>query len=179
MSIKKIVKWTFIVFIALIIVAAIFGGGNNQETSTSTSVSNSNEKSSNTPQIYKIGEPVTVGERTYVVNRVSSASTIGDSILEEKASGIYLIVDLTIENIGKESGNFMTSDVTVYDEQDRKFQSATVLGLKNALVFDQIQPGLKKTGYVAFDVPPGSTLRLKLSEGGFGSKAEYVNLGTI
>lgn len=178
MNIKKIVKWTIITLVALILIAAIFGGTDNQKTSNSNSASTSSDKTEKM-HIYKIGEPISVGERTYIVNSIKTAPAIGNEIFEEKASGIYLIVDLTIENIGKESGNFMSSDVTIYDDQDRKFQSATILGLKNALVFDQIQPGLKKTGNIAFDVPPGSKLRLKVSEGGFGSKAEYVDLGTI
>lgn len=50
---------------------------------------------------HKIGETVKVGDVEYVVNSKSTTKTVGSEYLNKTANGTYLIVNVTVKNVGK------------------------------------------------------------------------------
>lgn len=151
-----------------------------QTTTTQTTTTTTEPVQEDTERVYKIGEPVTVGERTYTVNSVTSRKSFDQGYGGPSASGIYAIVDITVENIGQQSGNLMSTDVVALDTENREYSQAILAGyVDNTLDFAQIQPGLKKQGNIGFDVPQNVPLRLKVTEGGFGSKYAIIDIGSV
>jgi Domain of unknown function (DUF4352) len=182
--------------VLLFIVAGMLGSGNksssNQDrsqtpatTTPATSDQNTGATPTATPEatptIYKIGNRVVVGGRAYTVTNVRTASTLGDQYLNVQADGMFVIVDMTIETLEKETTQMMNTDVKIFDSQGRTFEDATKadMYIKNDLFLKQLQPGLPSSGEIAFDVPKGITANLQVSEGGFGTKTELISLGKI
>jgi signal peptidase I len=179
-KITKIVLGIVAVFIFLFILG--LSGGNTSEKQTSVASDSSEVNSASaeaSPQVYKVGDRVVVGERAYTVNNVKTASMVGDEYVNAKATGIYVIIDMTIENLGKESSTMGTNDVKLMDSEGRTFESDTKawVYLKDNILLKQIQPGLPVHGETIFDVPQGIKCGLQVSEGGFGSEKELIALG--
>jgi hypothetical protein len=150
-------------------------------TSATTSTPTTISTPTTTPTIYKIGDRVVVGGRAYTVNSVRTASTVGDQYSNAKANGIFVIVDLTIETLEKESTQMSSNDIKIVDSQGRTFDYSIdgSVQMKDDLFLKQLQPGLPAHGETVFDVPKGITANLQVSEGGFGDKTELISLGTI
>jgi hypothetical protein len=120
------------------------------------------------PTVYKFGERVVVGDFAYTFNNLTSADQIGTTIFGTfsgvKADGIFIILDVTIENVGKESETLYSSTIKIIDDQNRKYEHdispetywdmyyADKAGAKS-FTFEQMQPGLPKRGVVIFDIP--------------------------
>ena len=78
----------------------------------------------------------------------------------EKADGIFIILDVEVENTGKSAKYLMDSYLKLVDEQGREFSpnSVAAIYLKpqgSALMFEQVNPGITKKGKIVFDVPAG------------------------
>lgn len=179
-KITKIVLGVVAVFFFLFILG--LSGGNTSEKQTQVASDSSEADSASaeaTPQVYKVGDRVVVGERAYTVNSVRTAQMVGDQYLNAQATGIFVIVDMTIENLGKESSTMSTNDVKLIDSEGRTFESDTKawVYIKDNLLLKQIQPGLPVHGETIFDVPKGIKCGLQVSEGGFGSEKELIALG--
>ena len=76
-----------------------------------------------TPTIYNIGDRVVVGDMAYTVTNVRKANSVGDKYLGDEADGIFVIINMKIENLGKESKTISTSYVQIVDSQGRTFDS--------------------------------------------------------
>jgi hypothetical protein len=134
-----------------------------------------------TAETYKVGDKVVVGDRAYTITDVRTASSVGDDFTKQTASGIFVIVTMTVENIGKESSTMSSSDAKIIDSEGRTFESDTEAwsALKENILLKQIQPGLPVTGQTIFDVPKGITANLQVSEGIWGTDTKLISLGTI
>jgi hypothetical protein len=178
----KIAIGIFVLFFLLIVLL-----GSGDSSNTGKQVQNQAKTDQTTPAttestaaVYKVGDRVVVGERAYTITNVRTASSIGDDFTKKEATGIYVIVTMTIENIGKETGTMSTNDVKIIDSQGRTFESdsSAWASLKDNILLKQIQPGLPVKGETIFDVPKGITCNLQVSEG-WGSKKALISLGTI
>src|SRR5690606_1080135 len=78
-----------------------------------------------TPETYKVGDRVVVGERAYTITDVRTASSVGDDFTKQTATGIFVIVTMNVENIGKESATMSSTDVKIIDSEGRTFESDT------------------------------------------------------
>lgn len=114
---------------------------------------------SSEPEFYYAGDRVEVGNFAYTINSYYTTDRIGQDIagtfMGEKADGVFLVLDVTIENIARESKTLWSSYIKVIDDQERTFEhdSTAEIYLDESFSFEQIQPGLPKTGKVVFDVP--------------------------
>jgi predicted metal-dependent phosphotriesterase family hydrolase len=110
-----------------------------------------------------------------------TASSVGDEYTKQTASGIFVIVTMTVENIGKESATMSTSDAKIIDSEGRTLESDTEAwsALKENILLKQIQPGLPVMGQTIFDVPKGITANLQVSNGILGTDTKLISLGTI
>lgn len=199
---NKIIKIILGVFVLLVIVGLFGSGGNNTSNdSTSNQVGSSGDNTSNvntsnqvqepattseaavkqTPETYKVGDRVVVGERAYTITDVRTASSVGDDFTKQTATGIFVIVTMNVENIGKESATMSSTDVKIIDSEGRTFESDTEawIALKENILLKQIQPGLPVVGQTIFDVPKGITANLQVSSGIWGTDTKLISLGTI
>jgi hypothetical protein len=169
----------FLVFLLLIFAsagaAADVASNNNDDTNPSSSSATVNE-----PTYYSVGDKVTVGDIAYTVNDARTASSVGNSFASEQADGIFIIVDLTIENMGDESADISSSYIKVIDSQGRTFESdeGAWIYLDNNLLFKQLQPGLPTNGQTIFDVPEGESFILEVTDSFWGSNTKYITLGS-
>lgn len=51
----------------------------------------------------KIGDAIQVGDVIFTVTKVSSANTVGDQYLSQEAHGKYLILNVSVKNVGKKA----------------------------------------------------------------------------
>lgn len=142
----------------------------------------------------QIGERAVVDNLAYVVNsavkmdsikseNASLVSLLSSSPSDEvTAEGVFIVINLTIENIGNESKNLYISRLNIVDSLGRKFSSLGKAESAYGGKIDfgkQLQPGLPVHGTKVFDIPKNST-GLKLEVGSsslFSSKAVDIALG--
>lgn len=185
---NKIIK-IIVGFFALLIIIGLLSGGDTSDSSKSNvaqesgvaSESTSEAVAEATPETYNIGDRVVVGERAYTITDVRTASSVGNDYSKQTATGIFVVVTMTVENIGKESATMSTGDVKIIDSEDRTFESDTEAwtALQENILLKQIQPGLPVTGQTIFDVPKGITANLQVSDGIWSTETKLISLGTI
>jgi len=115
-------------------------------------------------KVYSVGDTIQAGDFKWKIVRSSTATEIGEDLagtfFGEKADGIFIIVDVEVENTGKSANYLMDSYLKLIDDQGREFSadSAAAFYLKpqgSALMFEQVNPGITKKGKIVFDVPVG------------------------
>jgi hypothetical protein len=107
--------------------------------------------------------PARDGKFEFTVTKLECGKTsVGDSILAEKAQGQFCIVSLTVKNIGKEAQTFDGSSQKAYDAKNTQYSNDTAAELainNNSQTFlEQINPGNSVKGQLVFDVPKGTKL---------------------
>ena len=133
---------------------------------------------------YKLGERFEWGGYAYTFHEAKKANEIGSTILGtflgEKADGFFIIFDVSIENIGKETDYYLGDRIQIIDDKERVYDSddfAAIYLEDGQFLFDQLQPGLPKRGKIVFDVPKGIRGITRISNGGlFSEKYVYVSL---
>jgi hypothetical protein len=137
------------------------------------------EEDANT-NTYKIGDRVVVGDLAYTVQQTKTANMLGDQYLNTKPAGVYILVDMKIENLGKSSTTLSTDYVKIQDDQGRTFESDNKawIYLKDNILLKQVQPGLPVNGETVFDVPTGGTYYLVVTDGIFSTKTAKIILGS-
>ncbi len=162
-------------FIFSILIGFIFGSNN----------SGTNASSTQQAQNSKIGDRVIAGDFAYTFTGMTTSKQIGDylsdgTFLGKKADGKFIILDVTIENVGKQSEDILIgSNVKIIDDQGRKFEHDTMAEIylkAEAFTFTQLQPGLPKSGKIVFDVPENLNGKIELSTGLWSSDYKYVLL---
>lgn len=131
------------------------------KTTQTTDTGSSKVENQKIPQAYKLGDRVLVGDFAYTVHNYTVTNEIGTYIMGdfmgEKADGIFIILDVSIENIAKESKTILGDNIAVIDDQGRRYehdlQAELYLPKHDGLNVAQMQPGLPKRGKIVFDVP--------------------------
>ncbi len=151
------------------------------ETQSETTQANEQAQVKAEPVSYNIGDRVTVGDRAYTITNIRTTAFVGDEYTKTTATGVYVLVTMTIENTGKESDTMSSGDLKIVDLQGRTFESDTNAWatLKDNILLKQIQPGLPVTGETIFDVPKGINATLQVTDGGWTTEPVNVSLGTI
>nr|WP_319218505.1 DUF4352 domain-containing protein [uncultured Trichococcus sp.] len=133
---------------------------------------------------FSIGEEVTVGDVSYVVNGVSSAETLGGEYLNKTAQGIFLVVNVTVINKGNESLDVSNTFFTLVDGE-KQYDSDSAASLYanesgQSFFVNSINPDLSLTSNVAFDVTQAivdsQTKQLQVQTGVWGTEKGLINL---
>jgi archaellum component FlaG (FlaF/FlaG flagellin family) len=165
---KKRRKWPWIfggAIVLLIVIAALAGGGGdsgNNEASDSgePGTTTAAEPAGDTPAA--MNTPVRDGKFEFVVTEVQPGlAEVGDNpYLNKKAQGQFVIVSMTVKNIGDEPQSFDPSSQKVFDSDGRSFQTDTAaqiaLGGSDIPVWDNINPGNSVDVKVVYDMPQGA-----------------------
>lgn len=158
----------------------------SKESKESSSSSSSSEK---TEKAYKVGDKVTVGDMEYTVNKLSVTKTVGPTDFPTTAKGTFLVVNLTVKNIGKKS---VTVDSSFFKLLDNgKEFSADSSGsmtanqddtgnISNSFFLQELNPGVELSGNIAFDVSEdqanSQTTVLQVQTGAFGTQKGKISL---
>ena len=119
-----------------------------------------------------IGTAVRDGKFEFTVTAIDpGVASVGSDAFGQKAQGQFVLVHLTIQNIGDKAQYFDGSSQKAFDAQGREFSADTgaAIYLKDANSFlNEINPGNTVTGTVVFDMPPGATIaKLELHDSPF------------
>jgi hypothetical protein len=145
----------------LVVVGALLsGGGETSGDPDDTTVSDSSAPSGerNEPKSAGIGDTVKDGKFSFKITKVDKGLTqVGKSFTISKAQGQYVLVYVTVKNIGDEAQLFDGSAQKLIDSKDRQYDTdsgAAALGLEDSNAFlNNINPGNSVSGILLFDVP--------------------------
>jgi hypothetical protein len=147
--------------IVCILYAAAFGAAvSSAEGGPGTAASTSGDPTGPDAATAGIGEEVRDGSFAFTVTAVESAgTTLGDEFLQSNAQGTFILVRVTVTNIGDESQLFTDGYQKLVDEQGRTFDAdtgAAALSLPGSDSFlNAVNPGNSVDGTLVFDVPEG------------------------
>lgn len=179
-------KW-WVWVIAVIIVFAIAGGGGDDTDSAKEVEKNSDSAATKAEAkaeetVTKIGDTLKVGDVEFTVNGKETATNVGGQY-GSNSQGTYLILDVTVKNVGNEA---ITTDTSFFKlkngektyEADSTASMHTDLELKFFL--QQVNPDLSNTGKVVFDVSDevinSTELQLQVQTGIFGTETGIISL---
>ncbi len=189
-------KWWFWTIIVVLIIGVAVGGEGEDSSNGSNSSNNntSDSSSSNNPSENKndkkaentanIGTPLKVEDVEFTVNGISTASNVGGQFGVD-AQGVFLLVDVTVKNLGKEA---ITTDSSFFKllVEDMEFEAdstATIYAGDNPnanFFLESINPTLSLTGTVVFDVSQSvvdsSDLLLQVQTGIWGTETGVISL---
>ncbi|KXP10590.1 Mpr protein [Tsukamurella pulmonis] len=167
---KKKRKWPWIVLaiIAFFVIVSVATGGGKDEAGTSAASPTDGKATAETqPKATAEAEEKAAGLNTavrdgkfeFVVTGVETGLTnIGDNpYLAKKAQGQFVVIAMTVKNIGTKPQDFSPSSQKLKDTQGRTFESDSMaqiaLGDSDVPVWDNINPGNTVQVKVVFDMP--------------------------
>ncbi|MCA5891833.1 DUF4352 domain-containing protein [Isoptericola sp. NEAU-Y5] len=108
-----------------------------------------------------VGDPVRDGKFEFTVTELEDGvREIGDELLSQEAQGRFVLVHMTVENIGDEAQYFDGDSQELIDTEGRTHSADTAaaiyLGDSNSFL-NEINPGNKVEGVVVFDLPKDAT----------------------
>ncbi|MFD0904391.1 DUF4352 domain-containing protein [Actinomadura sediminis] len=114
-----------------------------------------------------VGREYRDGKFAFTVTKVKKGvARVGDEFAGSEAQGQYVLVHVTVENIGDEARMFDGTNQKLIDTRGREFEAdteAAVWSNQDTKSFlEQINPGNSVKGVVIFDVP--ENVRLKAIE---------------
>lgn len=165
--IKKILIGLGILFVVVIILGMASGGSKSDTTKVGEKTNNSQAQEQ---KEYKVNDVVKLGEREFVVNSVRRANALGYST--PKAGKEYIVVNVTIRNLGTDEVSYNPFDFKVQDA-DGAQESSTFATLDDSLSSGTLAPNGKVTGSMPFEVPKGSNAKL-IFQPSFWSEARIV-----
>ncbi|WP_077735660.1 DUF4352 domain-containing protein [Bacillus sonorensis] len=198
-------KWWFWLIIVIIVGAAAANGGGSEEASSTNKEKSSEEKTSDTKQTEKkeekkeeakkeesnpkIGDNVKVGDMNYKITKKSTADQVGPSALPTKASGKFLVLDVTLKNNGNEK---VTVDASFFKlkrgEKTYEADSAASMSanqgengnIDNSFFMQSLNPDSEISGKVVFDVAPevvnAKDLQVQVQTGAWGTETGTIDL---
>ncbi len=124
----------------------------------------------------KVGDKVTSGNWEYTVTKVDKTKTITWSEFGNKtdATGTWLIVSITLKNIGNQNFGINTFDFELRDGANVKYDTSSKLEAFGYVQYqkltplgEQVPPGLEVKSALLFDINPAATgLKLVLKQAG-------------
>ncbi|GGU42844.1 DUF4352 domain-containing protein [Nocardioides albus] len=104
---------------------------------------------------FKVGQTAKLEGTAYTVAGASTQSNVGGEF-GEQADGVFVVVDLTVENTKNETKTFMDTAAVFIAKDGTKYEgsdAALYLG-EESLFLRDMQPDLATKGKLVFDVPP-------------------------
>ena len=153
-----------------IIATATNGGGKTPDTSTpaagpaasapAESAQQPAQSEEAAPATAKVGQKVRDGKFEFTVTKVQKGvKSVGDQYVNQKAQGQYVLVNVTVSNIGDEAQLLSDSSQKIRDAKGREFSSDTAAAIyvkDNKVFLNEINPGNSVKGTLVFDMPKGT-----------------------
>lgn len=165
------------------IVAALSGGGETTgQGDPGEGNSGEGESGETVEQAVAIGEPVEVGDVSWVVNNAQPTSELSAEFMDT-LQGNFVVVDFSFTNNGSEAITLDPVSMTLVDDQARRSEPDTdkfgYIPTEMDIFLTQVNPGVTQQGQVVFTVAPdagGFTLELGDAEM-FSDELGSVELG--
>ncbi|HEM3180393.1 DUF4352 domain-containing protein [Streptococcus suis] len=184
----------FIVLVGLFVISglqSVLGGGSNSSTSsnqaTSTTSQTTTETSASSSEkskevTYSIGQEVPVGDVVYLVNSKEVSTNVGGEF-GKTANGVFLVLNVTVKNNGKEAIT-VTDDFFTLLKGDVEYKSDSTAGIyanqDAKFFFTEVNPENAITGNVVFDVTEETandpSIQLRVQTGFWGTETGVINL---
>lgn len=134
------------------------------EPAASTPAKGAEKKASRKPVTNGIGREYRDGKFAFKVTRVKKGvKRVGNEYFGDTAQGQFVIIYVTVKNIGDKSRTFTDVNQTLIDTKGRKFEAdpeaATWTSQESKSFFEQINPGNSVRGTLIYDVPRGTRLK--------------------
>jgi hypothetical protein len=127
----------------------------------------------------QLGKPVRDGKFEFTVTKIRpGVRQVGGSAFGVKAQGQFVLVSVTVENIGDEPQSLFGDNQKLFDAAGREYsadsEAAVYLADSNSL-WEEINPGNTVDGVIVFDVPKGTDpTRLELHDSLFSGGVEVT-----
>lgn len=123
----------------------------------------------------KIGEPLRVGDVTWVVEDAKVVTELTSSY-EKPIRGNFVVVNFTFTNEGKEAATLDTASMALIDNEGRRNEADPdkfgYIPDDRNIFLENVNPGVTDRGQAIFTVAPGSTgFKLELGDAGLFSDA--------
>lgn len=149
--------------VALVVIAVILSGGDETSgtpdgtTAPGTSAPSSGRDDQSERKPPGIGDVVKDGKFSFEITKIEKGlAQVGQGFAASKAQGQYVLVHVTVRNIGDEAQLFDGSAQKLIDSEGRQYDtdSGAALGLEGSNAFlNNINPGNSVSGILLFDVP--------------------------
>ena len=123
-----------------------------------------------------IGKPIQIGHFIYTINNVEFRKSVGNEFVGETADGIYMLVNLSIKNVSKETRTLDGSLFAVTDTDGIAASTALEMSGKKTLLMKECQPNITTKGILAFEVPQKGVFYLHLIGSFWGTETVRVLL---
>lgn len=126
------------------------------------------------------GSAVRDGKFEFTVTAIDPpVKVVGDNpYLQKTAQGQYILVHLTVTNIGNKAQSYWANNQKLIDDQGREFENDTMAGInvnEGTAMTSDINPGNSVQVVVVFDVPAGTTpAALELHDSAFSGGAKVA-----
>ncbi len=163
--------------VALVVAIAILGSmGGGDKTPSSTSVEQDSAASAapfipstaaapSTPTAAPVGSAVRDGKFEFQVLDIATSKTVsdptGNPYMTATAQGTFVVITLSVKNIGNEPQNYFGQNQKVIDSSGREYSpnsEADMYMNTDVAPLGDINPGNSIQVKVPFDVPPGTNL---------------------
>ncbi len=127
----------------------------------------------------ELGTAKSIDSFEVTLNSTSEKRSTKDSFMDHTAGegAILRLVNVKIKNIGKEQEMLLDNFKVVSGEMEFGTSTECTMATPKALSWDQINPGLSKTGNVCFEIPADATgLKLVFEASMWGSKKMTFSL---
>jgi len=171
-------------FILVIIILVFMGIGmsNSEDLNSNQDIVESDDI--NTPakesktQTYSLNEKIILDNFEYTFTNVQESSKVGNEYLGDDASGVFVIIDVEVKNIGNEA-DYINNEIYILDNQGREFEQDddAWIYLDDNFIFEELNPGLTKKGQIIFDIPKDIERKIGIKKSMWSSDfSAYVSL---
>lgn len=137
------------------IVVALGSGADNGSTTAAVAEEPAEEPAEEEAKQAGIGVAVRDGKFEFTVTKMGTRARVGNDLLGTDAQGVFLLVHVTVKNVGNEAQTF-TSVAQKLHADGKEFEadaSAAIYLTDSKSLYEKINPGNSVQGVVLFDVP--------------------------
>lgn len=141
------------------IVTALGSGTDSGSTTAAVAEEPAEEPAKEEAKQAGIGSPVRDGKFEFTVTKMEKHARVGNDLLGTDAQGVFLLVNVTVKNIGNEAQAF-TSMAQKLRADGKEFEAdaGAAIYLKDSKsLYEKINPGNSVQGVVLFDIPKDLT----------------------
>lgn len=176
-------------FVVLMVIGLVFGDDDTEKVKpeknkaeTEAPAKKPEDKAEPETESVSIGTAMQVGNIEFTVNEVATTNEVKDaggyiSYEPDSEGAVFLVVNVTVKNNGKES---ITTDSSFFKliDGDIEYSPSTIITTDSSFfLYDGINPGLSKQGNVLFEIPEGKQdLLLNVQTGFWGTEQGQIKL---
>lgn len=158
---KKFYKrWWFWLIVIVLVGGAIASGSESDAKKVddnkpkAEASKDESKETENKVQKFKVGDTVEIKDYKVRVNKVTTSK--GGEIIQPKKGNEFLKVDVTVENISKETQNVSSVLMFKVVDKDGRSYDQAITENQNGQLDGEVGPGRKITGEYVVEVPKGS-----------------------